>query len=335
MLNRNTRIAGSLVAMIVALTAGSAIAQSLSGASEEPFKVRFTWKIKGEYAPFYVAQEKGLFAKEGLAVTMAEGAGGQAAMAALLQGQEDVVVAPGVYALSAESKGMPIKIIALYHPASPLGIFSFASNPVKVPKDLEGRKIAVSLDLFSNYMNVFCRKNGVDCDKVGRVRVNIELQQPIFISHGVDAFGGFLDVDWQLLQLGAKEPLTYMDLTKYGMIIPGLSVVTSDAVIQRRPQALREFLVAVGAGVAMTRANVSEAADILMKSWTLAPPINVVQEQIQAAIGAVPSYRNRPVGWIDVKVIEEALATLMESKEIETAKPADSYFTNALLNEKD
>ena len=91
-------------------------------AADEPFKVRFTWKIKGPYAPLYVAQDKGLFAKQGLAVTMGEGAGGQAAMAALMQGQEDAVVAPGVYALTTVSKGMPVKIVALYHPATPLAI---------------------------------------------------------------------------------------------------------------------------------------------------------------------------------------------------------------------
>lgn len=78
------------------------LASSQPSAANEALKVRFTWKIKGEYAPFYMAQAKGLFAQAGLQVTMAEGAGGQAAMAALMQGQEDVVVAPGVYALDCD-----------------------------------------------------------------------------------------------------------------------------------------------------------------------------------------------------------------------------------------
>ena len=75
-----------MMIMRVALTACAVMSLAASAlAAEEPLKVRFTWKIKGEYAPLYVAQDKGLFTKYGLAVTMAEGAGGQAAMGALVQ----------------------------------------------------------------------------------------------------------------------------------------------------------------------------------------------------------------------------------------------------------
>jgi NitT/TauT family transport system substrate-binding protein len=301
-------------------------------ASEEVLKVRFTWKIKGEYAPLYVAQDKGLFAQNGLNVTMAEGAGGQAALAALIQGQEDVVVVPGVYALTTVSKGMPIKLIALYHPATPLAMFSFASNPVRVPRDLEGKKIATSFDTFSSYMHVFCGKNGIDCDKVAKVRVNITMQQQLFVGHQVDAFGGYLDVDWPLLQTVTEEPLVYLDLTKYGMIVPGLAIAASDDMIVKRPDALRKFLAAVGSGLVMTRADVSGATDILMKSWAVAPSRKVVKEQIQAAINFVPPDRpDRPVGWIDETILDDALNTLKETKEIEARQAMDKYYTNALL----
>jgi NitT/TauT family transport system substrate-binding protein len=321
------------VIAILILVAGAAQAQTDGTPQTENVHVRFTWKIKGEYAPLYVARERGVFAQQGLTVSMGEGAGGQASMAALMQGQEDIVVVPGTYVLSTVSKGMPVKLIALYHPATPLGIFSFASDPVREPKDLEGKKIAMSVDLFSNYMDVFCRKNRIDCDKVTKVRVNIEMQQPMFMNHQVAAFGGFLDVDWQFLQAMTKEPLVYMALARFGMVIPGLSIVTSDAMIAKRPETLRRFLAAVGAGVAMTRADVSGATDILIKNWTaVVPARKIVQEQVQAAIDAVPDYPNRPTGWIDEKVLDEALTTLQESNQISARQPLDRYYTNALLS---
>jgi len=300
-------------------------------AAEEPLKVRFTWRIKGEYAPLYVAQDKGLFAKYGLAVTMAEGAGGQAAMGALVQGQEDVVVTPGVYALSTVSKGLAVKLIAVYHPATPFGLFSFAGKPVNSPKDLEGLKIATSFDNFSNHLNAFCRKNNIDCDKITKIRVNIAMQQQMFVSHQVDAFGGYLNVDWPILKRATTEPLVAIDLAKYGFSVPGLSIATSNTVLEKRPEVLRKFLAAIAEATAITRADIPAATEILMKSWSVSPNRAVIQEQIESSIGATPVYPGRPTGWIDETVLSDALNMLLETKEIETKQPMDRYFTNALL----
>ena len=322
-----------MMIMRVVLTA-CAIVMSLAvpaRAAEESLKVRFTWKLKGEYAPLYVAQDKGLFTKYGLQVTMGEGAGGQAAMGALVQGQEDVVVVPGVYALTTVSKGMPVRLIALYHPATPFGLFSFADNPVRSPKDLEGLKIATSFDNFSNHINAFCRKNNIDCDKISKVRVNIAMQQQLFVGRQVDAFGGYLNVDWPLLKRATSEPLVALDVSKYGFSVPGLAIATSNTMLEKRPDVLRKFLAAVAEGTAMTRADVPAATDILMKSWAVSPNRTVIQEQIESSIGATPVYPGRPTGWIDENVLSEALNMLLETREIEIKQPMEKYFTNALL----
>jgi NitT/TauT family transport system substrate-binding protein len=326
------RLAMTVVNRVLSVCAAAfAFVGSTALASEESLEVRFTWKIKGEYAGLYVAEAKGLFAQNGLKVSMKQGAGGQAAMAGLLQGQEDVVVSPGAYALSSVSKGMPIKIIALYHPATPLALFSHADKPIRVPKDLVGKKIATSFDTFTNYINVFCKKTAIDCSLVNKVRVNNNMQQPLFIDRQVDAFGGYLDVDWPLLKASTPKPLVYIDLTKYGMVIPGLSVVASDAVIAKRPEALRKFLAAVGRGTEMARADVSEATNILLKVWDVAPSRKVVQEQIQSAVDFIPIIPNRPVGWIEQSTLVDALNILQETGQIDHAQPLGKYYTNALL----
>ena len=319
------------IALKITVAALAGVLAASDARAEERVEVRLTWKIKGEYAGLYMAEAKGLFAQQGLKVAIKQGAGGQAAMAALLQGQEDVVVAPGAYVLSSVAKGMPVKIIALYHPATPLALFSHADKPVRVPKDLEGKKIATSFDTFSNYIDVFCKKTAIDCGTVSRVRVNIAMQQPMFMDRQVDAFGGYLDVDWPLLKAAAPDPLINIDLTKYGMTIPGLSIVTSDAVIAERPEVLRKFLAAVGRGTEMARDNVAEATDVLMKIWDVAPNRAVVQEQIQSTVDFIPKVPNRPVGWIDQNALLASLDILQETDRIEYPKPVEKYYTNALL----
>ena len=108
---RHFGLAGVAAAMLL-------LSSVLPAHAADEVNVRFSWKLKGEYATFYTALERGFFAKRGLDVHLGEGAGAPAALGGLLQGQEDVVVLPGIFAISAIQKGMPIKLIAMYQPRS-------------------------------------------------------------------------------------------------------------------------------------------------------------------------------------------------------------------------
>src|SRR5690606_16081334 len=127
MLTRN--ISRTLFKAIVGFTMAVGCAATMAQPAD--FNVRFSWKLKGEYGGFYAAQEQGYYEKHGLKVHLGEGAGAQAALGALLQGQEDVVVLPGMFALTAIAKGMPIKLAALYAPKASTILLSFPDKPVK------------------------------------------------------------------------------------------------------------------------------------------------------------------------------------------------------------
>lgn len=107
---RNTTPNSTVVAAMALL---AAIVFSSAALAADDVRVRFSWKLKGEYGQLYLAQDRGFYAAKNLAVRMGEGAGSQAALGALVQGQEDVVIMPAIFAASAIQKGMPIKIIAL------------------------------------------------------------------------------------------------------------------------------------------------------------------------------------------------------------------------------
>src|SRR5262245_25851629 len=70
---------------------------SATARADDDVKVRFSWKLKGEYGPLYMAQAKVFFTANKLNVRLGEGAGAPAALGALLQGQEDVVILPGIF----------------------------------------------------------------------------------------------------------------------------------------------------------------------------------------------------------------------------------------------
>ncbi len=300
--------------------------------AQDSFNVRFSWKLKGEYAPFYLAQQKGLFAKQGLEVRLGEGAGSEAALGSLIQGQEDVVIIPGIYAMSAVSKGMPVKIVALYQPKAPTGIVSHADKPITTPKDLEGKTLASTVgDTTMDYLKVFCSENHVSCDKIKIVMMNVQARLPQFMSRRVDGMSTYWNIDLPQLEYSTHEKFALLDMVKYGQIVPGLSAVTSDADIAREPEKLKHFLLALSQGFDLTKDDVKGAAEALRAAWQGAPAEELVETQVRLSNQTFAVSSGKPRGWVDEDVLKAALQLLLKSGQIKEAKPIDTYYSNALL----
>jgi NitT/TauT family transport system substrate-binding protein len=316
--------------MIIAVTA--LLVASAAAHSSEPVNVRYSWKLKGEYAAFYVAKEQGFFEKQGLDVTLGEGAGASAALGGLLQDKEDVVVLPAAFALTAISKGMPIKIVALYHPKTPVGILSFPDKPVRKPSDLEVKSFIVApVDSVATYLPDFCKINNIDCEKISKVSVGIEARNSQFLSRNVDVIGTYLNVDAPLLERQAKQSLITLDLADNGLILPGLSIVTSDAKLSREPEKLSKFLAALNQGIGVTKDSPGTATAEFVKNWAAPPSSDIVEKQVIETARAIPQVAGKPFGWIDPALLQQALDLLKGIGEIQDIKPLDSYYTNSLL----
>lgn len=318
--------------LAAALSALFTLGFPTASVAQDQINVRFSWKMKGEYAPLYMAQEKGFYQKEGLAVRMGEGAGAPAALGALLQGQEDIVILPGIFALTAITKGMPVKIVALYHPEAPVALISHPQNPVRTPKDLEGKSIAVSVgETGTSYLDYFCKRNNIDCGKIRRVQTNAQTRVPQFLQKQVDVVSVYQTNDLPILMSKEKVEFVILDMVKFGYGLPGLAAVTSDAHIQKKPDAIKRFLKALGAGVVEAKADVGEATRAIMKSWSGSPDATVVGAQVKATVDAIPAAGGKPVGWIDEKGLSNTLEILKGVGEIDQIKALPTYYTNALL----
>ena len=157
-------IAASLLATLTMAGAPQNVAY---GQSLEKLTVRFTWKLKGEYAPLYVALEKGYYKAEGLDVQLAEGNGAQNVLKALAAGNENFGYGPAVAAAQAVSQGLPVKVVALYQTSAPMGVIAYPDTPLKGPKDLEGKRLAISVgETFGDMIRPFARVNNVDLSKI-------------------------------------------------------------------------------------------------------------------------------------------------------------------------
>ena len=316
----------------LAVGALAAFAFAAAAQAQDQVNVRFSWKLKGEYGPLYMAKQAGFFAKRNLKVRLGEGAGAPAALGALLQGQEDVVILPGIFAVSAIQKGMPIKLIAVWHPRTPVVIISHPDKPVLMPKEMEGKSIAVSVgETGTTYLDTFCRINHVDCSKIKRVQVDSASRVNYFLQGQVDMVSVYQTNDLPALEEKTGKTFPTLDMAAYGLAVPGLAAVTSNADIKKESGVLKRFLAAVDDGIAATRKDPKAAAEALLKDWPAGPSLKVVEAQVKATVDAIKPEAPHPAGWVDSKLINGTLDLLKTESDIGTPKPVDTFYTNSLL----
>ena len=301
--------------------------------SDDQVNVRFSWKLKGEYASLFMAQEKGLFKAEKLDVRLGEGAGAQAALGALTQGREDIVVLPGIFALTAIQKGLAVKLITLYHPKTPVVLLTFPDKPARAPKDLVGMTVAHSVgETGTSYLDAFLRLNSVDPSQVKRVMLNAQARVPAFIQRQVDVVSVYQTNDLPIMRETQKTDFVVMDMVQYGLAIPGLAMVTSDQAIEKKADVLKRFLRAAAAGVIEAKKDMPGATQALRKGWQNPPSETAVLAQVKATLDAIEVPGDHQIGWINEKTIADALQLLKSAGEIETVNPAGNFYTNALLS---
>ena len=302
------------------------------GTAADDLNVRFSYKLKGEYGFFFMGQAKGAYSDVGLTVKFGEGAGSQAALGGLLQGQDDLVVMPGIFAISAVQKGMPIKIIALYQPAAPTVLISHSENPVATPKDLEGKTLATPVgETGTTYLGLFCEMNKVDCSKIKRVQIDVQARVAQFLANRIDAIGAYTTNDLPILEERVGKKFTVLDQVKFGLAVPGLAIVASGAGLKTKKTVFKKFLTATTSAIGMTRADPDGATLALKSAWPNGPSDSVIRTQIENTTASIPVEAGKPAGWVEAKAIDEALKLIASVEDIGTPKPSLAFYTNDLL----
>jgi NitT/TauT family transport system substrate-binding protein len=146
--------------------AGSPVAASVAPAvSGSATKIKVSYPEGGAHLPLFYARDKGIFAKNGLDVTLQGLGGGPVAAAALQSGEIQIVDITGSEVVSADAAGADIIILATLTPVYPY-VFE-VSQAISSKDDLKGKTIAVraSGDATDIATRVLLKKEGLDPDK--------------------------------------------------------------------------------------------------------------------------------------------------------------------------
>jgi NitT/TauT family transport system substrate-binding protein len=324
-----TAVAACLLAVVTITGASHDIAR---GESPEKLTVRFTWKLKGEYAPLYVALEKGYYSAEGLDVQLSEGNGAQNVLKALAAGNEKFGYGPAVAAARATNQGLPVKVVALYQTSAPMAVIAFPDTPLKGPKDLEGKRLAISVgETFGDMIHPFTRINNVDLSKIQLIQMDASARTTQFLTRKVDVMSVYLSNELPQIEKRAGVKFNVIKVTDFGLNVLGSSMYVSNAFAEQKPDTVKKLLRATGKGYRDAMANPKEAAKIMAKHMAVPEQPDVLEQQVEATMVTTNAPAGKPIGWQTDAEWRANLDLLKETGDITDIKPLSSYFTNAYL----
>jgi ABC-type nitrate/sulfonate/bicarbonate transport system substrate-binding protein len=131
-----------------------------------PLAMQAAWINDAEFAGYFVALDNGYYAAEGLDLTYLSGGPDVIPESTIIAGKADLALTtPDTTVKAIAEQGAKFKIIGAQYQKNPIGIVSLASKPIRTPKDLIGKTVAVP-PVNRLTVEAMLKLNGIDKSKV-------------------------------------------------------------------------------------------------------------------------------------------------------------------------
>jgi len=318
------RITRWIVMAAAALAATGALA-------EDKVSLRLNWYLGGLHVPFYYGKDRGFYAAEGIDLTINEGRGSANTVQVVAAGSDTFGLADSSSVVLTAAKGADIKSVMSILNTTGYSVVSLADAPIKTPKDLEGRKVAVTPgDPLGALLQAVCKANNVDCGKVTMVQVDPAAKVVAVLEKKTDGLLGGADDQYFLIKYKGANPYA-MRYADYGANIVGMTIMTSGDTIKKNPDLVKRFVRATVKSWEEAKKNPGAAVDAAMKAK---PDLNrqSTLDQLMVDIDLMDSKNSKGrVGWGAQADWDQTLAILKNYRDLQTDKGWTYFHTNEFL----
>lgn len=319
----------ALILLLMAVVITAAHMERVSAQPVQKVRLAMTYIPNVQFAPWYVAKEKGFFKKEGLDIEF-DYRMDIDALQLVAQGDLDFAVAGGDQVITARAQGIPVKYIASLYAKFPPTVISLQDKGIRGPGDLKGKTIGLPLYGTSLLaIRAIMAQAGLKDTDLRLVDIGYT-QIPSLTEGKVDAVVGFANNEpIQLRDKGYK--INQINAWDYFKLV-GHGLVTGDRQIARSPQMVKAMVRATVAGIRYAAAHPDEAFQISLKYIpTLTKEQWQVQQKIlQESINLWQNDYTRKNGWgkSDPAAWEAAQAFMVKEKLAVAASPVKDLMTN-------
>jgi NitT/TauT family transport system substrate-binding protein len=231
-------------------------------------KVRFQtdWIPSGEHAMYYGAWVKGIWAQEGLDITITRGYGAGDTATKVGAGAADFGVADAGAVLTARARtNLPVKVISVLYSHSPHALFVLKSSGITNFKGLAGKKIGITPgNAHRVYFPKIAERSGTDPSKIVWVNMDGAAMAAQLIAKNIDA-APFFAIHHYYQNKAAKkagEEIVALPFVQVGFAIYSASLIASDRMVAEKPELVRKFLRAARKSFEWARDNPQEACKL-------------------------------------------------------------------------
>jgi len=304
--------------------------------TKTPVTLLLNFYSYGEHAGIAYGVVKGIYAEEGIDLTLKEGAGSGATVNAIIGDSARFGYSDAGALARAVTKEAPLKMIANYVQTSPFSIIFFADRGYKSLKDLIGKKVTFTAgDALHQAWPALLTVNGIDRAQIQEVLLAPQAKQTAVMTGVVDAMGGFYTTQAGVIARETKKKTAYLRYADYGVnpMSDGLLVNTrylGDRALNCKmvSATTRAWLAAAkdpdGAVDALHRLfpNTNKGAkDLTRQQWVDSYELLYSRNS-----------KGKTAGWMAREDWEELTKLLSDYGGMDKPKPAAAYYTNEFFD---
>jgi NitT/TauT family transport system substrate-binding protein len=235
----------------------------------------------------------------------------------------------------ARSQNVPVVALAAANQHSPLAMLALAkSHKLEKPQDLKGLNIGVQPSGSTYvFLMAFLKANGMSLDDIKQSTVNPPYENYLLLGR-VDAVPGYLDAEVPELEAKAGGPgsLSIMQGSKFGYVVYGSGLFTSEKMIAEHSDVVQRFVNAYLQAFGDVMKNPEEAADLIVKeNPDYAEKKEVLVEQIKADVSSTftsPDTKANGLGTMNLDTWQKTISTLLDQGAMKQPTDAAKVFTD-------
>lgn len=252
-----------IISLATALIVGCTAAPIAAPGNKTKVRLPMGYIASVQYAPYYIALDKGYFAAEGIELEFDykfETDGVKLVGA----GELPFAIVSGEQVVLARAQGLPVKYVMQWFKKFPVAIISLQKTGINTPQDLKGKRIGLPGFFGATYVGwrAFLKANNLTEQDVTQQEIGFA-QVAALQSDKADAVIGYINNEPIVLAQNGYPVKVFAVSDAVDIVANGL--LANEKVIKENPKLVRGMISALLKGVADTIANPDAAMQVTAK----------------------------------------------------------------------